>query len=108
MSKVKPMNIFKKISSLFTPGEPKKPPEFAIYIKVKCSRCGEIISGRIDLRNDLTIDYDQSTPGAFYFCRKVLIGENRCYQPVEVQLSFDKNRKITQRQISGGVFIDEG
>lgn len=98
------MGFFKKISEFFTPSGPQKAPDYSTYIAVRCSRCGEVIQARIDLRNDLTINYDNETGG--YFCRKVLIGEKRCYQPIEVQLNFDSKRKITQRQISGGEFVE--
>lgn len=98
------INLVKKISDFFNPPGPRKAPEFATWITVRCNRCGETIRARIDLRNDLSINYDA---GNTYYCRKVIIGEKRCYQPIEVELTFDKNKKIINRQISGGVFIDQ-
>jgi hypothetical protein len=35
------------------------------------------------------------------------MGEGRCFQRVEVQLTFDQNRNLIDRQISGGDFITE-
>jgi hypothetical protein len=99
------MSFFRKLAEFFTPSGPQKAPDFSSYITVKCSRCGELIQARIDLRNDLTVDYDNADGG--YYCRKVLIGEKRCYQPIEVQLNFDRKRKIIQRQVSGGEFIEQ-
>jgi hypothetical protein len=100
------MGFFKKLSEFFSSSGTQKAPDYAMYITVKCKRCGETIRARIDLRNDLTINYDSEGPVLTYFCRKVLIGEQRCYQPVEIELTFDGKKKIIQRQISGGEFID--
>jgi hypothetical protein len=94
------MGILKKITSLFTPGG----DAHAYRVKVRCNRCGEILVTRVDLRNDLSIEYGN---GERYFCRKVLIGDQRCFEKVEVQLEFNANRKLIDRQISGGEFVDD-
>jgi hypothetical protein len=59
----------------------------------------------VDLYNDLSPIYNET--GVTYFCRKVLIGQQHCYQKVEVEMSFDERRQLTDRQISGGSFISE-
>jgi hypothetical protein len=86
-------------------------------VYVQCHRCGEKIRGRIDLHNDLSIDYgvvededgETTAPSneVRYFCHKGLIGEQRCYQTVEVELTFDKNHRLIDRQVKGGKFIEE-
>lgn len=100
------MGFFKKLSVLFSSSGSPKAPAYGMVINVKCKRCGETIHARIDLRNDLTINYDDEHSTPTYYCRKVLIGEQRCYQPVEVELTFDSKKKIIQRQVSGGEFVD--
>jgi hypothetical protein len=100
------MGFFKKISEMFSPSGPQKPADFATYITVKCDRCGELIQGRINLRNDLSLEDGSSPSNPTFFCRKVLIGEKRCFQTIEIELSFDNKRNIIQRQISGGTFVD--
>jgi hypothetical protein len=100
------MGLFKKISNFFSPSTPQKAADFATYISVKCNRCGEVIQARINLRNDLSLEDGSSPSNPTYFCRKVLIGENRCFQTIEVELSFDSKRNIIKRQISGGTFVD--
>ena len=98
------MGIFKK---LFNP-QPGKPADFAYWITVKCNRCGEQIKARIDLRNDLSLDYEKGVGGgATYYCRNTLVGSERCYQPVDIDLTFNASRKLVTRQISGGEFVDE-
>jgi len=75
-------------------------------LTVRCNRCGEVIQTRINLDDDLSIDYaeDGSTTG--YFCRKVLMGTQSCFRPIEVRLTFDVQRRLTDRQISGGDFVE--
>ena len=62
----------------------------------------------MDLWNELTPEYEGNSENATSFqCRKVLVGENRCYQPIELRLKFDKNHRLIDQQILGGKFIDE-
>jgi hypothetical protein len=69
---------------------------------VKCLRCGEIIEGRVDLNNDLSVEYKEG--GDVYYARKTLMGENRCFQRMEVELKFTSGRELLERHITGGEF----
>jgi hypothetical protein len=94
------MSFFK---NLFGGGSAK--PEKRYYtFHVKCNRCGEIIEGRVDLDNDLSIEYEGG--GTVYFVRKGLVGENRCFQQIEVELKFDSSRQLLEQQVTGGQFIN--
>ena len=97
------MGFFDKLSNLFS--SPGGGGNRAYWIYARCNRCGEKIRARVDLSNDLSLDYggDQTT----YFTRKVLIGEGRCFERIEVRLTFDMDRKRINREISGGEFISE-
>ena len=76
-------------------------PEKRFYVfQVKCNRCGEIIEGRVDLDNDLSLNDE----GNGYLVRKALIGGNRCFQQIEVELNFDSSRQLTEKAIHGGEF----
>lgn len=97
------MDFLKKIGSLFSSSGGPEPLVYWTY--VKCSRCGEKIRSRVDLRNDVSIEYDDGP--TTYFTRKTLIGDRGCYQPVEVELTFDSRRQLINQEIKGGVFIDE-
>jgi hypothetical protein len=109
------MTFLKRLASFFS--APSASSGRYYYVYVKCLRCGEKIRGRVDLHNDLSIDYgvqegedgETTSPekDPKYFCRKGLIGEQGCYQTVEVELTFDKNHRLLDRQIQGGKFIDE-
>jgi lysyl-tRNA synthetase class I len=94
------MNFFK---NLF--GQKTEPARSLLPLKVRCRRCGEIIEARVDLSNELSVDYDEAGQ-ATYHCRKGLIGQQRCYQTIEVELQFDTNRRLINRQINGGEFVD--
>lgn len=99
------MSFFKKLAKMFsvptTTGN-------QYPLVVICNRCGETIKGSINLSNDLSVVYGNSESDYTYYCRKVLIGEGRCFQPVEVEFTFDRNRRVTGRKIKGGKFADEG
>jgi hypothetical protein len=101
------MRFFKKLSDIFNPSSPQKAADFTTYLSVKCNRCGEIIQARVNLRNDLSLEDGSNPSNPTYFCRKIIIGEKRCFQAIEVELSFDGKRNIIRRQISGGTFTDD-
>jgi hypothetical protein len=80
-------------------------PEKRFYVfNVKCNRCGEIIEGRVDLDNDLSLDYEGDS--TVYFVRKGLVGENRCFQQIEVEMKFTPNRTLIEQKAQGGQFVD--
>ncbi|MBK9925528.1 MAG: hypothetical protein IPP66_09580 [Anaerolineales bacterium] len=73
--------------------------------KVKCNRCGEIIEGRTDLDNDLSIEFEDNRN--VYFARKVLMGSGgKCFQQIEVTLKFSSTRAVMDEQIQGGTFVE--
>jgi DNA-directed RNA polymerase subunit N (RpoN/RPB10) len=100
------MSFFKR---LFAKSQaPDRAEASAYWVYVRCNRCGEIIRSRIDLYNDLSIDYgDKGLGMTKYFCRKTLIGSHRCFQPIEVELTFNSQRELIQREIRGGVYVSE-
>ncbi|HEU0293620.1 MAG TPA: hypothetical protein VFR47_12840 [Anaerolineales bacterium] len=87
------------LKNLFS-GTPAKPEKRYYTFHVKCKRCGEIIEGRVDLDNDLSLNDE----GNGYLVRKTLMGSNRCFQQVEVELNFNSARQITEKTITGGEF----
>ena len=97
-----PMNLLEQLSRFLSPR--RKSTERYITIYVKCKRCGEKISGRVDLWNELSPDFEGGTQS--YYCRKVLMGSGSCFQQIEVQLRFDGNRRLVDQDVAGGVAID--
>jgi hypothetical protein len=99
------VSFFKRLTRLFTSSAPSV--DRSIYaVKVQCSRCGEIISTPVDLRNDLSAEYDEATGATTYIGRKVLMGRQRCFQQIEVMLRFDEGHKLLDREINGGKFVE--
>lgn len=99
------MRLFRKLSNLFTSTGNQDPHGHWLY--VRCNRCSEIIRARVDLHNDLSLEYGDDRKNHIYYCRKVLIGQNRCFQQIEVHLKFNDNRKLIYREINGGEFTSE-
>jgi hypothetical protein len=99
------MSFLKKLANLFA--EPASGSDTAIWIYVRCGRCGEKIRSRVDLLHDLSVNYGERDADTTYFTRKALMGEQRCYQLVEVELTFDHRHQLTDRKIKGGEFITE-
>ena len=94
------MGFLKKI---FGGGAAKSEKRYYTF-QVECNRCGEIIEGRVDLDNDPSLDYDRDQ--TVYFVRKGLIGNNRCFQQIEVELKFDSSRQLLEQNVTGGQFIN--
>ncbi len=92
------MDFLKKIFS----GRPARPQGNFYVFTVKCNRCGESIEGRINLANDLSLNDEASG----YFVRKVVMGGGHCFQQVEVELTFDSNHSLLEKQVHGGTFIE--
>jgi hypothetical protein len=98
------MDLFKKMSGFFSarPSEDQS----SYYVKVKCNRCGEEIPARINLYNDLSIEYDDSGNISGYICHKIIVGDQHCYQPIDVHLRFDPKRRLQEKEIIGGKFVE--
>ena len=93
------MNLLQKLFG----ASPGKPEKRYYTFSVKCKRCGEIIEARVDLDNDLSIEYEEG--GDVFYARKVLMGENKCFQRMEVELKFTSSRELLERHITGGDFV---
>jgi hypothetical protein len=91
------------LKNLFGGGSAR--PEKRYYtFKVKCNRCGEVIEGRVDLDNDLSLEYEDDS--TYYIVRKGLIGNNRCFQQIEVEMKFNSDRQLIEQQAQGGKFVE--
>lgn len=93
------MNLLQKLFG----GLNAKPEKRYYAFSVKCLRCGEIIQARVDLDNDLSVEYE-SNRDVYYAC-KVLMGNNKCFQRMEVELKFTSRRELLGRNITGGEFF---
>jgi hypothetical protein len=62
---------------------------------------------RVDLRHELTPRYGEAERA--YFVRKGVIGsgDRRCFQTIDVKLTFDAQKRLVSREIDGGAFISK-
>ena len=97
------MSFFKKLGALFAPQADQR----NLWIYVRCQHCHEMLKSRVDLHNDLSLQYEAGGKTTTYYCRKVLVGSQRCYRPIEVELYFDRSRKLQKQEINGGTFVTE-
>ena len=95
------MNFFKK---LLTP-RPSTPGKFHTFT-VKCKRCGDTIHGQVNVNNEPSLEYDEEGK-SYFICRKVLMGNQLCFQQIEVIFKFNEARGLLDRQITGGEFVDD-
>jgi len=79
----------------------------ALWIYVRCRRCGETIHVRADRRYDLVSEMrDPGESGPAYTMHKDIVGA-RCFQRIAVDLAFDGRLQIIDRGITGGDFLTE-
>jgi hypothetical protein len=93
------MNFLQKLFS----GSSAKPEKYYYNFSVKCRRCGEVIEGRVDLNNDLSVEYEGDDE--IYYSRKVLMGADKCFQRVETEFKFSSSRTLIEQKASGGEFV---
>jgi len=97
------MSFLERIASALSPKGADE--RGVLWVYVRCDQCGEVLKTRVDLRHDLSPTYSSEGRVASYSSRKVLIGSQRCFEPIEVELTFDAQRHVISREISGGQFI---
>ena len=89
------------LKNLFS-GTPAKPEKHFYSFNVKCKRCDEIIEGRVDLDNDLSLNDE----GDGYIVRKGLLGSGRCFQQIEVEIKFSSTRAVLEENVQGGKIVE--
>ena len=99
------MNFLEKLFGGGGAARPKASDGRYFKYSVKCKRCGEIIDGRVDLTNDLSVEYEGARE--IYYVRKVLVGgsDTHCYQKIEVGLKFNSQRELLEKTVENGEFV---
>ena len=83
---------------------PYQEPDNALWLHLKCDRCGEAIRVRVDRRYDMASTLlDPGEEGPAYTLHKDVVGD-RCFQRISVTLGFDRRMQIVERQVRGGQF----
>ncbi len=95
------------LRKLFTGGNPSLPKASdhadpnAWWLYVQCGKCGAPLAIRIDLRNDISTDYE--TNGRYL--RKEIM-DSACFQLMYAEVRFDSNGKVAQQTLERGKFLD--
>jgi hypothetical protein len=97
------MSFLKKLGGLFSSSSGTGKGEYWLY--ARCAWCGEKLRTRVNLYNDLSINYGENDSQNYYVCRKVLVGDQHCFRRIEIKLTFNANRKLIDQEIIGGEFI---
>ena len=97
------MSLIKKISDYFT--SPSNADEAGYWVYLRCNKCNEPLKVRVNLNHDLSVDYD-GPKGQSYFSRKTVVGRTGCFQRIEIELTFNQKRKLTNSEVAGGTYIE--
>ncbi len=96
------MNLFKRLTRAFS----SVPEDPGVYFFLRCARCAEVIQVRINPMNDLSVQYsdETNTRSDTFFIHKMIVGR-RCYNRIEADFTFDKNRNLAEKTVTGGTFV---
>ena len=92
------MGFLDQLKSIFSPQSSADPN--ALWLYVKCKRCGTSLAVRVDLRNELSADYES---GGYVLHKEMM--DSKCFTLMHAEIHFDVQRKITQRMVDQGEFI---
>ncbi|MFZ9857095.1 MAG: hypothetical protein ACO3F2_02000 [Roseiflexaceae bacterium] len=76
-----------------------------IHIYARCQRCQSPVHVRLDVFNDLAVEYNERGDINGYVVRKALM-DAKCFRVMQAEIWFDAQRNETQRTLEGGEFID--
>lgn len=94
------MKFLKNILDALTPKPP--PPNFIEY-RVKCGKCGELVTIKVFPDRDLNPTYE-STPA--YVLRKEIM-DSKCFKIMRLEVDFDSSRREIDRRVEGGEIVGE-
>lgn len=98
------MGFFDSLRKMFggsAPAQPQGDPN-AIWLYVRCKRCGTPFRVRVDRRNDLS---REEGPGTFLLRKQAM--DNKCFQLIEAELWFDESYAVVSSEIKGGTLLTE-
>lgn len=93
-------NLLKKIAA-FMAGSGNTSSAFLEY-RIKCGKCGEVVSVKVFPERDLNPTYDDNGPA--YILKKEVM-DSKCFRIIPIEISYDSSRREIGREISGGTFV---
>jgi hypothetical protein len=89
------------LKRLFSGGG-RRAPDTALWLHVRCKRCGEAIRIRVDRRYDVASEWrNPGEPGPAYTMHKDIVGA-RCFQRIAVDVGFDARMQMVEQRVTGG------
>jgi len=103
------VGFLKRLAALFSGGGSGGSDDYTTYVYVRCKYCGEPVAIRVDRRNDLSPEWEGggSDQPDYYTSRKVFVGRGSCYRPIEVEMRFDRQRRLESQTATGGDILTE-
>jgi hypothetical protein len=92
------------LKSVFGGGAGGDADRGALYLYVRCNRCGDVVRVRVNMANELGQEFAEGDGVAGYVLRKGVV-DTKCFRPIQVKLTFDGRRRETGREIEGGQFV---
>jgi hypothetical protein len=92
------MGILDRVKQIFGPTGDAEPN--ALWLYVRCARCGTPLSVRVDLRNELSADYEH---GGYVLFKEMM--DSKCFTLMRAEVHFDGSRKITKQSVDKGTVI---
>jgi len=83
---------------------PTGPGTDYLEYRIKCGKCGEIVTVKVFPERDLNPTYEDSGPA--YVLKKEVM-DSKCFRMISVEISYDSSRREIRREISGGTFETE-
>ncbi len=92
------MGLLNSLKSLFTtPADPN-----ALWLYVKCQRCGTPLAIRVDMRNELSANYES---GGYVLYKEMM--DSKCFTLMRAEIHFDAKHNIVEQKIEQGEFITD-
>ncbi len=79
----------------------------ALWLYVRCAKCGEAIRVRLQPRTDAQPEYDENGRSTHSFLRKEILG-NRCPNLMTVELRLDGRGRIADQSAERCTIISQG
>jgi hypothetical protein len=94
------MSILDRVKGLFAPqggGDAN-----VMWLYVRCSRCGTPLAVRVDLRNELSADYEH---GGYILHKEMM--DSTCFTLMHAQVRFDDQRKVIEQSVEKGELMTQ-
>jgi len=100
------VGFFEKIAAKMRQAAEKRREADFITFKVKCEKCGEIITAKVNRRTDLQNLYlEPGETGVAFNLKKEILGK-KCPNLIRIDVDFDRNYRIIAQEITGGTFLE--